>query len=72
MPEGIPNHFDRSKPFYPLVMGYLVQLHGLKELLARGLPRMERVIQFTSTHATTEEAAEVSAQLQQLLGPLRL
>ena len=26
------NHFDRSKPFYPIVMGYLVQLAGFKQL----------------------------------------
>jgi len=30
------NHFDRSKPFYPIVMGYLFQLFGLKEMLVRG------------------------------------
>src|SRR5689334_5642805 len=29
--------FDESKPFYSLVVGYLVQLHGCIELSSRGL-----------------------------------
>lgn len=33
------NHFDRSKPFYPLVTHYLAQLIGFKELLLRGICR---------------------------------
>ena len=28
--------FDRSKPFYPIVMGYLMQVIGAKELALRG------------------------------------
>lgn len=27
------NHFDRSKPFYPLVMNYVATLHGFKMML---------------------------------------
>ncbi len=34
-----PNHFDRGKPFYPLVTNYIVQLIGFKELLLRGALR---------------------------------
>lgn len=29
--------FDESKPFYPLVVGYVIQLHGYIELSSRGL-----------------------------------
>ncbi len=31
------NHFDRSKPFYPLVMNYLILLIGFKDLAACGI-----------------------------------
>ncbi len=31
------NHFDRSKPFYPLVIAYIVFLHGVIELSSRGI-----------------------------------
>lgn len=34
------NHFDRGKPFYPLVMNFLAALHGWQNLLARGIGRM--------------------------------
>lgn len=29
------NHFDRAKPFYPLVISYMVLLHGFIELASR-------------------------------------
>lgn len=42
---GTPNHFDRAGPFYPLVVQYLVSLHGMIELLSRDLARKtQRVI----------------------------
>ena len=31
------NHFDRGKPFYPLIMNYLCLLHGFYELAVRGV-----------------------------------
>ena len=37
-----PNHFDRSKPFYPLVVHYICQLFGFKELAAHGVARQLR------------------------------
>lgn len=38
MHSSVPiNHFDRSKPFYPLVMNYLVLLIGFKDLAGRGV-----------------------------------
>lgn len=30
-----PNHFDRSKPFYPLVTNYLIQSIGISETIIR-------------------------------------
>ncbi|MBF8265358.1 MAG: hypothetical protein HW384_1222 [Dehalococcoidia bacterium] len=30
-------YFDKDKPFYPLVLNYLASLHGISELLMRGL-----------------------------------
>ncbi len=30
-------HFDKGKPFYPLILNYVASLHGLHELLMRGL-----------------------------------
>lgn len=36
--EEIPtNFFDRGKPFYPLIMSYLILLHGHIELISRDL-----------------------------------
>ena len=29
-------HFDKNKPFYPLVIAYLAQVHGFIELCSRG------------------------------------
>lgn len=34
-----PCHFDRSKPFYPLVIGYVAMYHGLIELMSRAVVR---------------------------------
>ncbi|MGA9756431.1 MAG: hypothetical protein WBV23_14940 [Desulfobaccales bacterium] len=37
MSTSVPiNSFDRGKPFYPLIMNYLVLLIGFKDLAARG------------------------------------
>ena len=72
MSEQIPlAHFDRSKPFYPLVMQYIAQLIGFKDLLARGCigpPDIERAMEnFIGTDRT-----ETSKNLTKLLGPLEL
>lgn len=32
-----PNSFDPEKPFYPLIMSSLVQVHGFDELFSRGI-----------------------------------
>ena len=74
------NHFDRGKPFYPLVMSYVIQLLGFKELAVRGFmgPRdirredlqMVKHVQFN----TTDQAAITSDLeiLRKLSGPLEL
>jgi len=74
------NHFDRGKPFYPLVMNYLIQLLGFKELAARGLIGAREISVEDLQKATREpfdtadRAAVESALggLQKLLGPLEL
>lgn len=73
------NHFDRSKPFYPLVVSYVLQLLGLKEIIVRGLVG-KRVITAEDIKGYTSDGSESSLQLQktvatqlnQLLGPLEL
>jgi len=63
--------FDRSKPFYPLVMNYLSQLHALKELLAIGVLGLHRTWDSLSSLAT-EEQKEIKSAVDKLLGPLSL
>ena len=70
-------HFDRSKPFYPLVMQYCIQLVGFKELAVRcvvGQPSLqEAVSKVTGLSAEqSAEAANLAAYLEKLLGPLEL
>lgn len=37
MDQTIPaNHFDRSNPFFPIVVNYFIQLLGFKEVALRG------------------------------------
>ncbi len=75
-----PNHFDRSKPFYPLVMNYVVQLLGFKELALRGVtgPRefAEIVKQVPAlgniSPGKEADAATVHEGLRKLMGPLQL
>ena len=70
MPPLIPNHFDRGKPFYPLVTLYIAQLAGFKEIAVRGMPghRGDAESRF-DVSALPSETAEV---IQKLLGPLQL
>jgi hypothetical protein len=36
--ELLPNiHFDRNKPFYPIIISHIAQLHGFVNLASRGL-----------------------------------
>ena len=49
------NHFDRSKPFYPLVMNYLILLIGFKDLAARG------AIKVLEKHSPSDKNADILA-----------
>jgi hypothetical protein len=74
------NHFDRSKPFYPLVMHYLAQLIGVKELALRGIvgsrspeELVDRIPALSAVPAASEPiATEVRQGLRKLSGPLEL
>lgn len=75
-----PNNFDRAKPFYPLVVNYVVLLAGFKELALRGVTgpqSLEDVFSQVLKLGPTPEApeavlAELRKSLSQLLGPLQL
>ncbi len=74
------NHFDRGKPFYPLVMNYLAQLIGVKELALRGITGPEgleelvaRIPALGAVPAGSDaKVAEVRDGLRKLGGPLQL
>jgi hypothetical protein len=75
-----PNHFDRGKPFYPLVVNYIVLLAGFKDLAVRGTAGGEHLGELlrgtfargTSQAATDEELGKLRDNLRKLLGPLQL
>ena len=75
-----PNHFDRGKPFYPLVVNYIVFLAGFKDLAVRGAvggEHLEEVLLKTFSlgnpqAATDEELRKLRENLRKLLGPLQL
>lgn len=60
------NHFDRTKPFYPLVVGYVVQWLGLKELLLRAILGPRDIAWEAAKHGLQSEL------LEEILGPLKL
>ena len=80
MTRLLPNQFDRSKPFYPLVVHYTTLVVGFKELALRGvagppdfdelvrrIPRMKDVpVELVAT------ADIVRDRLRKLGGPLEL
>ena len=66
-----PNYFDRSKPFYPLIMNYVVQLIGFKELALRGVTGAPDALQTTlSSYRLHEQAEQDEEALEQLRGRL--
>ena len=75
-----PNHFDRGKPFYPLVMNYVVQIVGFKELALRGVtgPRefadvIKQIPALGQIPPGREsDAAAVHDDLRKLMGPVQL
>jgi hypothetical protein len=74
------NHFDRSKPFYPLVMHYVAQLVGVKELCLRGLVGGASLADVLSRIPSVGPVLDASAAavqgvregLRKLTGPLQL
>lgn len=75
-----PNHFDRGKPFYPLVINYIVLLAGFKELAVRGATggeQLDAVLKRTLALGSAQPLsdAEVTAlrdNLRKILGPVVL
>jgi hypothetical protein len=71
------DHFDRGKPFYPLVIVYTIGLHGLKELALRGLLDMTHEQGLTPTldqllDSVTTGNTEFDAGIRKLREPLSL
>jgi hypothetical protein len=74
------NHFDRGKPFYPMVMNYVLQLLGLKELSVRGLIGVRKITDDDITKAAgspsqivpPEILGKTRTEIEGLLGPLQL
>ena len=80
MTQAKVNHFDRGKPFYPLVMNYLALLIGVKELALRGITGsgsieelFARIPAFGAIPAGSDaKVADVRDGLRKLSGPLQL
>ena len=73
------NHFDRNKAFYPIIMHFLVQLIGFRELGLRGAigsqdinSRISQVIGQVSIEGHEKEASQIVESLKKLLSPLQL
>ena len=65
--------FDRSKPFYPVVMSYLAQLHGLKEMCAIGvIAAANGKRNFTIPSQCNDAEREIATGIRSLLSPLNL
>ncbi|GJQ24148.1 hypothetical protein BIY37_08305 [Candidatus Brocadia sapporoensis] len=66
-------NFDRSKPFYPLVMTYLAQLHGLKEICVIGvLVAADGKRNFVISSQYGDAGKDIETGIGSLLGPLNL
>ncbi|PKN18515.1 MAG: hypothetical protein CVU71_13595 [Deltaproteobacteria bacterium HGW-Deltaproteobacteria-6] len=66
-------NFDRSKPFYPLVMSYLAQLHGLKEICAIGAIAVANGKRdFTIPSHCNDTRNDIETGIKSLLSPLNL
>jgi len=55
------NHFDRGKPFYPLVINYFVLLIGFKDLAGRG------VIKELHKHSTSNSGFDIATITEGIL-----
>lgn len=78
MPAAAPeDHFDRAKPFYPLVTVYVLGLRGFTEMAVRGIVQLHEqvtgtVCQHPSFGANLTGDQEIDAGLRKLRGPLNL
>ena len=71
------DHFDRGKPFYPMVVAYIAALHGIKELAVRAVLDMAHREKGTPTlddllDSVKTGEPEVDAGILKLREPLRL
>jgi hypothetical protein len=76
-PLPVPNHFDRTKPFYPLVAAYASTMFGLNYLAARGFLDLEHDARGTPSAdevfaSIRSDVPDIDAGLRTLLGPLQL
>lgn len=56
--SSIPiNHFDRGKPFYPLIMNYLILITGFKNNAARGVIKEEEKLSGVNTNLNLSDLA---------------
>ena len=61
---GRVNHFDRSKPFYPLVMNFVAALHGWNNLFGRGVGRL--------VAASAEDSRPIDAFVATIAGSAKI
>jgi hypothetical protein len=65
-------HFDRSKPFYPLIMAYLMQLHGIKEFAVLGALGTRRTWNLDHLNGPDIDRRAMMESVNKLLAPLEL
>jgi len=58
------NHFDRSKPFYPLVMNFVAAVHGWNNLFGRGVGRL--------VAASAEDTSSIDAYVASIAAPAEI
>jgi hypothetical protein len=72
-----PNSFDRGKPFYPLIMNFIVQLIGFKEMATQGITGRRSIDEVMSQFreqlgGSDQELALLRASIESLMGSLEL
>jgi hypothetical protein len=65
-------NFDRSKPFYPIVISYLIHLHAIKEIAALGALGPIRTWNLDAIEGSSEEKLILQKSINSLLGPISL
>jgi hypothetical protein len=72
-----PNSFDRGKPFYPLIMNFIVQLIGFKEMATQGITGRRSIDEVMSQFreqlgGSDQELALLRASIESVMGSLEL